>query len=876
MSLAFIKYENMFDCDKTTFTCAPKAGGAFTTKSICMANSIMPLREWLPVVRSTLAVLLSLYLFAERPRRLAELRAPGVGTTFGLLLFFVGCEALWSASALGWAVVRLGCELLGASAALCCVLLGGGRRRSVPLWALGLSAFLGGWAGAQGAAIGAAFVTAHLSATLWLSLLNHAQCLFVLYANLNHNPEGGLAAIASALALVRALVWWGSDGSCSTAVVDCAVGACVAGAMVRRPIRWPGLGLVAGVGGVAGLYAGKLVGPIGAFSLPRRALSFAFSFAFNWSVLPVAVAHTLGTREVYGYLLLGWLVALSSHACCLLLGWLQRGGGGGGSSFVGFAWSAATGAPSALLGGLLDGHLAWLGGALALGLLSARYYDDSPEHRRATLGHAAFDARMGHACCALLSLAAAWAVPGLLRAAEYTPTGVAVASLLPPCSVVIASFAANPEAVSSLSDCRVMRLWGWVDAGSRTHSTQYKRQLFVLAAPLLCVGSLCLGLGQQLGFAPCMLPLLAACALLLTKLRANELPANLVAVCYTVAPLYTALALDGYIAGWDGYVWAAVHLVFMPAAVLALFFIFAVGNLAWHSGASRNHDRMHTARLPQIFSVFWLVCAPQLWRASSVWTASYGAVARGGADASFATAAAISLARRDLIAGLACAGLILLMQRLRVPAQAFNMHPPRNVVAGMRSMVTGVRERAAQARREEEAVRAQQRAGSGGAAQAAAAEPVQQSSAYTDLWDDPTKHFERVRAQREFDARVRDCETAVRQKRSPGVLAALEALRELAAKYDTLHTQQNLDRLCGMGRHAAAAPLGAQDVQLWGRFTAKAFGRVLREMTAVARLTKELHEARALGDSGATAAPESRSTMSRSVLSRSTSHEHNA
>ena len=133
-----------------------------------------------------------------------------------------------------------------------------------------------------------------------------------------------------------------------------------------------------------------------------------------------------------------------------------------------------------------------------------------------------------------------------------------------------------------------------------------------------------------------------------------------------------------------------------------------------------------------------------------------------------------------------------------------------------------------------------------------------------------------MRAQREFDARVRDCESAVRQKRSPGVLAALEALRELAAKYDTLHTQQNLDRLRGMGRHAAAAPLGAQDVQLWGRFTAKAFGRVLREMTAIARLTKELHETRDLGDSGAAAASESRSTMPRSVLSRSTSHEHNA
>ena len=31
-----------YDCDKTSYTCAPKAGGAFTTKSTCMANCIMP------------------------------------------------------------------------------------------------------------------------------------------------------------------------------------------------------------------------------------------------------------------------------------------------------------------------------------------------------------------------------------------------------------------------------------------------------------------------------------------------------------------------------------------------------------------------------------------------------------------------------------------------------------------------------------------------------------------------------------------------------------------------------------------------------------------------------------------------------------------
>ena len=31
-----------YDCDKTSYTCAPKAGGAFTTKSTCMAYCIMP------------------------------------------------------------------------------------------------------------------------------------------------------------------------------------------------------------------------------------------------------------------------------------------------------------------------------------------------------------------------------------------------------------------------------------------------------------------------------------------------------------------------------------------------------------------------------------------------------------------------------------------------------------------------------------------------------------------------------------------------------------------------------------------------------------------------------------------------------------------
>jgi hypothetical protein len=31
-----------YDCDKTSYTCAPKAGGAFTSNSTCMANCIMP------------------------------------------------------------------------------------------------------------------------------------------------------------------------------------------------------------------------------------------------------------------------------------------------------------------------------------------------------------------------------------------------------------------------------------------------------------------------------------------------------------------------------------------------------------------------------------------------------------------------------------------------------------------------------------------------------------------------------------------------------------------------------------------------------------------------------------------------------------------
>ena len=70
-----------YDCDKTSYTCAPKAGGAFTTKSTCMANCIMPTPPSPPTMYSCNAITGDCFVDAKGTQTQAGCAKACKGTT---------------------------------------------------------------------------------------------------------------------------------------------------------------------------------------------------------------------------------------------------------------------------------------------------------------------------------------------------------------------------------------------------------------------------------------------------------------------------------------------------------------------------------------------------------------------------------------------------------------------------------------------------------------------------------------------------------------------------------------------------------------------------------------------------------------------------
>ena len=844
---------------------------------------------------------------------------------------------------------------------------------------------LGAWGGdAAGAALwrcldgSAVLVQGRL---VLLFLLNYGECFFAVAGVLTRprtlGPLSREGDVAGALMLVRCVLWWGGS-TVSTLVVDGMVGACLGQSLV---LAWGGRGLLCravsrrvghqrfergtrAIGAVlgmgAGCFLGAALGPLAAGNMPRLVVETLLHCAYrvlDSSLLPFALAHYHATPTLYGYLWLGWGLAMVIAAAHTLLARFVvlspaafaaavGGGGAGGTGFNSFSglssfcsglgstmWEAAR--------GIFDGRRAWLGGTLALGLACGRFYCDHAEHemeaRRNWHGSIAEMATTGVVVLAYVAFFIC--LPGtalLYGSADGSSDGggaapaaapaaalLFVTALAPLCVSIAAAFGVSPEAVTHVSDLRILRSWcpgvtfraGW--------ELPRVYQALVLIAPFVAVGLALAGpaLHARVGFTPLLLPLLLASAHAIRSIghRRRVYYIRVAAAAIALVPtITTALALDGYVGAWcwrwvgDGVLLQLVLL----SAFMALLSLAFIHSTSW--------SRLLTLRVPVVLAAFWVsvsggpnmtFCFMQAdayfradhWRAQAADinlsvagqnpTGGWWDGAKVSRYARSQTATARSNALCDSASATACLGALLLLRLCGVGARTFTIDPPRNM--NIAAVLRTVRERAMQAQREEQAVRDQRAAVRVGAApvkrgqearkgnQREAGVDARQASltarngaTLSDLWDDPS----RFRTQRDFDAQLSRCARGVRHRREDEVLEALATLAALAAAHTSLHDTRNVGRLRELGRSWSDECGPA----FWHRGVAKALGRVLREMTAVAVLTKTLRDARegeligsdgsdgsdsGGGSGGSGGNRKGGNTMVRSTLSRSMSHE---